>query len=137
MKPKFWHLVAVAALVVFSNGCSTSTTGQRFLTIQIKVDDKLAFETKSGVADTLPVEEMWDVMKEANFEVAKDYAESFDASNSETHELKGNIEIEISHVGKKLASSEVDSLKLKRNELKDWVIEDGELDLVKQSSVKL
>lgn len=123
----------VALLVVFLNGCSNTATGQRFLTVQIKMDDGLAFETKTGVADSMPVEKMWDVLEKANFEVSKSYAETL-GNDSRTHLLKGKIVVEISHVGKLLASSTVDSLRLKLNESKDWVIEEGELDLVKQAA---
>lgn len=136
MKPN-WHfnLLAIFALAIVS-GCSSATsTGQRFLHFQVKENDKLVFETKTGVPDDTPVEKMWDAIEKATFEVSKEYAESIEA-NATSHQLKGPVVIEISHVGKKLTSSTIDTLQLKKDENNDWVIDESELDLIKQSAVK-
>ena len=131
------HISLLAILTIgLLVGCNSATTGQRFLHFQIKVDDKLAFETKAGVPDDTLVENMWDSIKQATFETSKDYAEILNNENSETHKLTGDVVIEISHVGKTLATSAVEALQMKKNADGQWTIVQSELDLIKQSAVE-
>ena len=127
-----WAILTIALLI----GCNSAATGQRYLHFQIKVDDKLAFETKAGVPDDTSVENMWDAINKATFEASKDYAEVLNAENSETHKLTGSVVLQISHVGKKLTTSTVDALEMKKNSDGEWTIVESELDLIKQSAVK-
>lgn len=133
------HISLLAILtIVFLAGCNSATTAQRFLHFQIKVDDKLAFETKSGVPEEMAVKNMWDTIDQATFETSKEYAEilSTQKSKSETHKLAGDVVIQISHVGKTLATSTVEALQMKKNADGEWAIVPSELDLLKQSAVE-
>lgn len=126
----FLAVLAIALII----GCSSAGTGQRFVHFQIKVDDKLAFETKAGVPEETTVENMWDAIGNATFEASSDYAEILSAENSGTHKLTGAVVLQISHVGKKLATSAVESLEMKKKADGEWTIVESELDLVKQSA---
>ena len=128
----FWAILTIGLLV----GCNSAETGQRFLHFQIKVDDKLAFETKAGVPDETAVENMWDSIEQATFETSKDYAEILNTENSDTHKLTGDVVIQISHVGKTLTTSTVEALQMKKNTEGEWTIVQSELVLIKQSAVK-
>ena len=127
-----WAVVIIALLV----GCNSTTSGLRFLQFQITVDGKLAFETKAGVQDDTPLEEMWDSIDKATFEASKEYAEILSAEDADTHTLTGDVVIQISHVGKKLATSTVEDLQMKKDANGEWIVVESELDLIKQSAVE-
>ena len=117
----------IPMLLLLIPGCGMP--GQRLLTIEIHENDELRFRGIRGVPDDTPFDEMWDYLNSVRF---APQAEDEDAAQKSVRpELKGSVRVIIFHGESQLATSQVNSLTLTRNDSGGWQISPAALKQIK------
>lgn len=93
----------VPLLVLLSIGCAHY--GQRLLTYEIDVNGQVLYQGMRGVPDNLPVEKMWKVLEEVEFESTP--------NQTPPTPLPGVVVVRIKHVNKELAKRSLPSAAIK------------------------
>lgn len=90
-------------LLLLSIGCAHY--GQRLLTYEIDVNGQVVYQGIRGVPDNMPVEKMWKILEEVEFEPTP--------NQTPTTPLPGVVVVRIKHVNNELAKRSLPSAAIK------------------------
>ena len=111
--------------------------GQRYLTFEIEVDEKVVLAGHRGVPDDTPVDEMWDRLDDISFDVPEDSTSELEAAAGQSLTLDGNVVVRIRHVDRELSRAAVSSLTLTRDTPSSaWTLSESDLEQFQRANAE-